>query len=170
MMIVQLELLVLSNASQFPLVKKNIMELHREPEFHGLNFGFLLSWFAHPKISVFFHFFANILANLSAYKETREVMVDPRHRFLENTMLSIFSIEMNRRKGTLKALKNYVFEWENQKFLEYLITPKLEVLDNFLKCLAFNLLNLTISNGIEDKNLVDTCKKLGIIFDLKYFY
>jgi len=105
------------------------------------------------------------LANLTANKEVREVVLDPKHKLLENTILSVFSLEPNRRKGVLKTYRNCFFEWENAKVMEYLLDPKYKVLDNFLKCLAFCLMNLTLSLGKEDAKLNEICKKLGIIID-----
>jgi len=150
--------------SQFIGVKKHILEMHREPEFHGVNFSLLLGWFSHKTISPFFHFFANVLANLSATQETREAMPNPRYRLVENVILSILSLEQNRRKGVLKTLRNCFFEWENPKVLEYFLDPKHKVLENLLKCLAFNLYNLSLAQGNQDiSKMRGICSNLGII-------
>jgi len=110
--------------SQNDEVKKRILELNREPDFHGLNFSFMLSWFNHPTISPTFHFFANIVANISATKETREFIMQPKIQLLEHIITSIFSVEPNRRMGIIRTIRNCVFEYEDEKTLEYLISPK----------------------------------------------
>jgi Domain of unknown function (DUF383). len=122
--IIQLEFLFLSNLSRSDEVKKQLLELHREPDFQGLNFQFMLTWFNHPKISFTLHFFGNILANLSSSKEMREFILQPKFKLLENITLSILSVDNNRRLGCLKTIRNCFFEYENEKTLEYLLTPQ----------------------------------------------
>lgn len=157
---IQLSLLLLSNLSQNDEVKRQILELHREPEFHGLNFSFMLSWFNHPVISPTFHFFGNILANVTAVKETREFVMDPKIKLLEGVVNNIFSVEPNRRQGCIRALRNCVFEYENPKSLEYLIDPKVNLLNCLLKCMLFNISRGLCMDPDFDKEL-DEAKALG---------
>jgi len=122
--VIQLQLLLLSNLSQNDEVKRQILEFDREPDFHGLTFSFMLSWFNHPTISPTFHFFANILANLSSIKETREFILDPKVKLLEAIVNNVFSVEPNRRLGCIRTIRNCLFDYENPKTLEYLTDPK----------------------------------------------
>jgi len=164
--VIQLELLLLSNLSQNDEAKRQILELHRDAEFHGLNFSFMLSWFNHPVISPTFHFFGNILANVTASKDTREFVLEPKMKLLEGMVNNLFSVEPNRRQGCIRAIRNCVFEYENPKFLEYLIDPKIDLLNGLLKCMLFNLTRGLCTDPDFDKELEEARalgKKHGLI-------
>jgi hypothetical protein len=119
-----LQLLLLSNLSRADEIKDLLLEMNREEEFRGINFQFMVGWFTHPRIAPIFHFFANILANLSANEDTRAFIMQPKVKLLDNIVTCVMSVEPNRRMGTLKALRNCFFEYENEKTLEYILTPK----------------------------------------------
>jgi hypothetical protein len=124
---------LLSNLSRSDEIKKLLLEFNREEEFRGINFGFMLGWFNHPKLAPIFHFFANILANVSSFKDTREFIMLPKVKLLESITTSILSIESNRRQGTLKALRNCLFEYENEQTLEYILTSKVTIFNQSLQ-------------------------------------
>ena len=184
--VIQLQLLLLSNLSQNDEVKKQILEFDREADFHGLTFSFMLSWFNHPTISPTFHFFANILANLSSIKETREFILQPKIQMLENVVNNVFSVEPNRRLGCIRTIRNCFFDYEDQTTLEYLINPKVKtstflalligkinLLNNLLKCMLFNISKGFTTDPDFDKELDEAIalgKKHGLILGQGYKY
>ena len=123
-LVIQLELLFLSNLSLNDDAKEQILEFHREPEFHGLHYSFMLNWFSHRKIGPLFHFFANILANLTSQAKCREFLLEPKQKLFENITTSIYSADPNRRLGTLKTLRNCFFEYENENVVNYILDPQ----------------------------------------------
>jgi len=129
-----------SNITRDDESKRSLLELDREPDFQGLNLGLILSWFNHAKLSNILHFIGLVIANLSSTKETREFMLQPRFRLLECIIPGILNTDRNRRIGCLKTIRNCFFEYENDEALNYLMTPKLDILNVMLKCLLFNLI------------------------------
>ena len=123
MLVIQLNLLFLSNLSHNDVVREQILEFDREPEFHGLHVSLMLGWFSHPKLSPFFHFFSNVLANLTSDKKCREFLLEPKWKLFDHITTSVYSADPNRRLGTLKVLRNLFFEYENEVVLKYILSP-----------------------------------------------
>jgi len=164
-LVIQLDLLFLSNLSHNDQAREQVLELDREPEFHGLHVSLMLNWFSHPKLSPFFHFFANVVANLTSDKKCREFLLEPKFKLFDHITSSVYSADPNRRLGTLKVLRNCFFEYENEIVVKYVLSPEHKILNSLLKCLAFVLAQtLSLVKDAEkfQEEAVGICKSLKI--------
>ena len=81
-------------------------------------------------ISPMFHFFANVLANVTSDKKCRDFVLDPKIKLFDYITPSVYSAEPNRRLGTLKTLRNCFFEYESESVLNYILSPEVTIPNN----------------------------------------
>lgn len=79
---ISLSLLVLSNLCQSLRGIDQFLHVD-DQEQRCVNFKILLNYFMDEQLEEGFHFFANIIANISGQKESREILVSPEFRIFE---------------------------------------------------------------------------------------
>lgn len=119
----ELALLYLTNLSK--LEKVSVGVIVGEGESKGYFMGLLAS-----ELDKSVHV-CNILANISSFKEGREFLTSDDAAFTCRLQKMLFSSSRDARVATIRVLRNCLFEFENEKFVDGLLEADRHFIDNF---------------------------------------
>lgn len=154
-LVIELALLLLSNLTQGKDGVLLFLHANDKEKLHcGVHYLFLMSRLLDSKSDSVFKFAGNVLANISAIQEAREILLNPEFKAIEGLTSICFHELKEIRLGAEKALRNLTFEYENPNFFSQICEEKLEFVDS-LAALAVKIVHFSTL----EENLKDTFKK-----------